>query len=92
MPRANRYILPGQIYHLTHHCHDRRCLFRFAKDRNGYRSRLREAVAVARVSLLACNITSNHVHLLVYVEASDSVAQLMQQAAQEWSVGGVTGR
>jgi REP element-mobilizing transposase RayT len=23
MPRANRYFLPGQVYHLTHRCHNR---------------------------------------------------------------------
>lgn len=85
MPRANRYILPGHIYHLTHRCHDRRFLFRFAKDRSGYRARLREAVLAAKASLLTYNITSNHVHLMVYAEASESVAQLMQQAAGEFA-------
>ena len=39
MPRANRYILPGHIYHITHRCHDRQFLLQFAKDRNGYRRR-----------------------------------------------------
>jgi REP element-mobilizing transposase RayT len=28
MPRANRYILPGRVYHLTHRCHDRQFLLR----------------------------------------------------------------
>ena len=26
MPRANRYILPGYVYHLTYRCHDRKFL------------------------------------------------------------------
>jgi len=52
MPRANRYILPGRIYHLTHRCHDRQFLFRFAKDRDGYRRRLREAIGSVGASLL----------------------------------------
>ena len=43
MPRANRYFIPGQVYHLTHRCHDRR-FFKFARDRNAYRLKLREAV------------------------------------------------
>ena len=42
MPRANRYILPGQTYHVTHRCHDRAFLLRFAKHRELYRTMLRE--------------------------------------------------
>ena len=30
MPRANRYILPGHAYHVTHRCHDRSFLLKFA--------------------------------------------------------------
>ena len=26
MPRANRYFIPGQIWHLTHRCHKREFL------------------------------------------------------------------
>jgi len=37
VPRANRYFLPGKLYHLTHRCHDRQFLFKFAQDRNRYR-------------------------------------------------------
>ncbi|MFO1497279.1 MAG: delta-60 repeat domain-containing protein [Verrucomicrobiota bacterium] len=40
MPTVDRYVVPGRVYHLIHRCHDRPFLFRFAKDRNGYRSRL----------------------------------------------------
>jgi hypothetical protein len=33
MPRSNRYILPGYIYHVTHRCHDRRFLLKVGMDR-----------------------------------------------------------
>jgi hypothetical protein len=59
MPRASRCILPGRIYHLTQRCHDRPFLLRFAKDRDGYRERLREAALNVDASLLTYNITSN---------------------------------
>jgi len=59
MPRANRYILPGYIDHLTHRCHDPTFLLKFSKDRHGYRRRLREAVTKQGPSLLSDNITSN---------------------------------
>ena len=45
-------MLPGFVYHLTHRCHDRQFLLRFARDRNQYRYRLRQAVLRSEVSLL----------------------------------------
>ena len=32
MPRANRYFLPGQIWHITHRCHKREFLLKFARE------------------------------------------------------------
>jgi hypothetical protein len=29
MPRANRYFLPGYIWHITHRCHQKEFLLRF---------------------------------------------------------------
>jgi hypothetical protein len=79
MPRANRYVVPGCIYHLTHRCHDRKYLLRFAKDRNGYRRRLREAVLRTRVSLLTYVITHNHIHLVVWTEEPGQIALLIKK-------------
>ncbi|MBI5583101.1 MAG: hypothetical protein HY892_04700 [Deltaproteobacteria bacterium] len=36
MPRANRYFTPGQIRHITHRCHKREFLLKFAKDRQSW--------------------------------------------------------
>ena len=83
MPRANRYIVPGNIYHLTHRCHDRKFLLKFARDRDGYRRRLRQAALEFEVSLLTYNLTCNHVHLLVYADDARQIAGLMQRAAGE---------
>jgi putative transposase len=68
MPRANRYILPGFTYHVTHRCHNQSFLFRFALDRNAYRKMLRERLKCFPISLLTYNITSNHTHLLLRVQ------------------------
>ena len=62
MPRANRYLLPGQILHLTHRCHNRQFWFKFHRDRRIYRWWLWEALRRHPVSLLAYALTSNHVH------------------------------
>ena len=66
MPKANRYIVPGNIYHLTQRCHDCTFRFRLARDRNGYRARLREAVLETGLSLLTSNSTSHHVHWVIW--------------------------
>lgn len=44
MPRANRYFLPGKLYHLTHRCHDRQFLLKFIQDRNRYRQSVWESL------------------------------------------------
>jgi putative transposase len=43
MPRVNRHFLPGYIWHITHRCHEKHFLLKFARDRRRYRRRLSEA-------------------------------------------------
>ena len=85
MPRANRYILPGYAYHLTHRCHDREWLLKFAVDRNEYRKRLRLELGRSEVSLLGYCLTSNHVHLLVASGAPGDVSEFMQRLQGEFA-------
>jgi REP element-mobilizing transposase RayT len=83
MPRANRYIADGLIYHITHRCHDRSFLLRFAKDRKEYKARLRDALGAEEVDLLDYCVTSNHVHLLAFAEKTESAANMIQRAHGE---------
>ena len=85
MPRANRYILPGYIYHLTHRCHNRSFLFRFVRDRIEYRKRLRATLKIFDLLLLAYCITSNHTHLLIKAEDSESISNFMQKLEGEFA-------
>lgn len=85
MPRANRYILPGYVYHLTHRCHNRSFLFRFARDRTEYRRRLRAAVRELGVSLLTYSVTSNHTHLLAKADSPGQISGLMQKLEGEFA-------
>lgn len=78
MPRANRYMLPGRTCHLTHRCHNRAFLFRFAGDRREYGRRLRLAVREFRISLLGYCITSNHTHLLARAEGVEAISAFMR--------------
>jgi hypothetical protein len=36
MPRANRHFLPDHVWHITHRCHQKKFLLKFARDRQRY--------------------------------------------------------
>jgi putative transposase len=66
MPRANRHYIPGQIWHLTHRCHDRQFLLRAEDDRRAWTSWVREARSRYGLCVLDYCVTNNHTHLLVH--------------------------
>lgn len=81
MPRASRYLREGYTFHLTHRCHDRRFLLKFARDRDTYREWLRVGVKRYGVPVYGYCITNNHVHLVVHVDDAERVGLLMHLAA-----------
>jgi len=81
MPRANRHYVPGQVWHITHRCHDHSFLLRFARDRRCYLDWLREARQRFGLCVLNYAITSNHVHLLVKDGGKNAIARSIQLAA-----------
>jgi putative transposase len=85
MPRSNRYILPGYIYHLTHRCHDRKFLLKCRLDRVEYCARLRDAVRKHRISLLDYCVTSNHVHMAAMCKQIGDLSRFMQQLEGEFA-------
>ena len=70
MARAKRHYIPGMIWHITHRCHKRDFLLKFAKDRRSWLQWLFEAKKRYRLTILNYMVTSNHTHLLV-VDDSD---------------------
>jgi putative transposase len=65
MARAKRHYIPGHIWHITHRCHEREFLLRFARDRHRYLQWLYKARKKYGLTILNYMITSNHIHLLV---------------------------
>jgi putative transposase len=65
MARAKRHYIPGQIWHITHRCHKRDFLLKFAKDRKRWLQWLYEAKKRYGLVILNYSVTSNHIHLLV---------------------------
>jgi len=70
---------------VTHRCHNRDFLLRFACDRDEYRARLRDHLADFEVALLDYCITSNHVHLLLDAEERMEISGLMRTVAGEFA-------
>jgi len=89
MPRANRYFLPGHVWHITHRCHKKEFLLKFSKDRNRWRYWLFEAKKRYGLCILNFIITSNHIHLLVLDRGRGEIAKSMQliagRTAQEYN-------
>jgi putative transposase len=85
VPRANRYFVPGKLYHLTHRCHNREFLFKFVRDRNQYRQLLWRSVREFPVTVFAYCVTSNHSHVLVRSESETAVSDWMQQIEGEFA-------
>ena len=81
MPRASRHFLPGHIWHITHRCHEREFLLRFARDRRFWRSRLYEAGQRHGLCVLNYIVTRNHIHLLVRDQGKGEIARSMQLIA-----------
>lgn len=91
MARANRHYIPGHIWHLTHRCHKREFLLKFAKDRFRWMQWLYEAKKKYDLMILNYMITSNHIHLLVYDHGGrdiipKSIQLLAGRIGQEYNV------
>ena len=89
MPRANRYFIPGHVWHITHRCHRSEFLLKFARDRKRWRHWLFEAKKRFGLSVLNYIVTSNHIHLLVKDTGKDVIPKSMQliagRTAQEYN-------
>jgi putative transposase len=88
MPRANRYYVPGHVWHITHRCHKKEFLLKFAKDRQAWLDWLFEARKRLEIVVLNYTATSNHIHLLVYDrEGSEVIPKSVQLSAGRTAQG-----
>ena len=81
MARAHRVHVPGQVWHLTHRCHHRQFLLKFARDRRLWRTWLYESRRRFGLCILDYTVTSNHVHLIVRDRNQGEIAASMQLIA-----------
>ncbi len=78
MPRRRRGWIDRACYHVTHRCHKREFLFKFAKYREIYLRELWEMKQRFKVDVLDYMITSNHVHLLLTARHGDDISKALQ--------------
>ena len=81
MPRAHRYFIPGQVWHITHRCHKKEFLLKFVRDREAYLDWLFQARKRFGLVLLNYVVTSNHIHLLAQDTGTDVISQSIQLVA-----------
>ena len=65
MPRASGHYILGYVWHITHRCHKKEFLLKFATDRRRYLQWLFQAKKRYGLSVLNYMVTSNHIHLVV---------------------------
>jgi putative transposase len=78
MARANRHFLPGYVWHITHRCHKKEFLLKFAKDRQRWMAWLFEAKKRYGLAVLNYTVTSNHIHLLAFDNGNQAIVKSMQ--------------
>ncbi len=81
MPRGNRHFLPRHVWPITHRCHKKEFLLKFARDRRQWLHWLFEARKRYGLSVLNYIVTSNHLHLLVRDRGHGEIAGSMQLIA-----------
>lgn len=65
MARAKRHFISDYICHITHRCHKREFLLKFARDRRRWLYWVYHAKKRYGLTILNYMFTSNHIHLLV---------------------------
>ena len=91
MARANRHYISGYVWHITHRCHKKEFLLKFARDRKRWMHWLFEARKRFNLSVLNYMVTSNHIHLLVHDNnGADVIPKSMQliaaRSGQEYNI------
>lgn len=88
MGYADRFQLPGHVWHITHRCYKRDYLLCDEQERRNWRFWLYESKKRFGLCVLNYIATSNHVHLLVYsrgkAEITRSLAYIADRSAQQY--------
>jgi putative transposase len=84
MPRRSRCQIAGVPMHVIQRGNDRNPCFHSESDRNLYLAVLRELCDLYECSVHAYVLMTNHVHVLVTPEHSDSISLVMKHLGQRY--------
>ncbi len=85
MPRRARMYLPGFPYHLVQRGNNRSACFFDAEDREYYLDLLSKALERCGVALHAYVLMTNHIHLLVTPEQTDSISRMTRLVGSRYA-------
>jgi REP element-mobilizing transposase RayT len=81
MARAYRHYIPNGVWHITHRCHQREFLLKFAKDKKRWIAWLYEARKRFGLRILNYIVTSDPIHLLVLDSGEGVIPNSLQHIA-----------
>ena len=84
MARLPRYVVPGVPQHVIQRGNNRQVIFADEADYRAYRDWLREAAFRNGLLVHAYVLMSNHVHLLVTPDATDSIGRTLQSLGRRY--------
>ncbi|MDG5499646.1 transposase [Marinobacter sp. BGYM27] len=84
MPRKTRMYLPGVPVHVVQRGHNRDACFFAEEDFRYYRQVLGEGLKRYGAELHAYCLMTNHVHLLLTPQHTDSISRLMQHVGRQY--------
>lgn len=84
MPRKTRNYLPYIPAHIVQRGHNRNSTFLYSSDFEFYKRVLGEGLKRYSLKLHAYCLMTNHVHLLVTPEFSDSISRMMQHIGRQY--------
>ena len=76
MPRRRRGLVDHSCCHVTHRCHKREFLFRFARDRQAYVDLMRETVNRFRIDVLNCRFRREWTPITTKVDSAGAQRRL----------------
>ena len=82
MARAHRHYLPDMIWHLTHRCHERQFLLKFAGDRQAWIGWLFKSRKRLGISFLIYMVTSNPCSIVVRLSIIAGAASWVRACGQ----------
>jgi len=85
MPRNNRILVDGGVYHITSRGHNRYTLFHSIDDYKKYRKFIRDYKKKFIFDIFHYCLMPNHTHILMKVEKGDELPRIMQGINQSYA-------